>query len=321
MTEVDSDWVEETFQDRVEGEDDVTLEDVEEWYADKLEEYDDEKLARITVQAEFNSWVNAGADGEVDMVTIGARDDPFNNGDVFMGYAIAIPEDRPVRPAVVEFRRDTIDPDPFLEYFYEPYTPIRGEFDFRDAPAPVGSKAYRMEAVETTEIEEFEAERDLEGRKELVKDIIPKAEIANIGDYLSLTNDDGWAASFGVDMRLIEDAYVHEVRVGENAARLVIQDDSFVDARDLDKTVRGEDEEAGLAGFGDTEMIDFGEGSIADIYCSVTPDDDGQVTMGVIGTDPASATELNTGGGDDSGSSASEEDVGGGAGAEEERTI
>jgi len=323
----EEDWVADTFADRVADEDNVTLEEVREWYEDKLQEYDSEKLAQITVQSEFNSWVNSGADGEVRMITIGAQDDPFNNGNVFIGYALCIPEDSPVRLGAVMFDRQEMDPEPYMGYFYEPFQPIKGEFDIRDAQKPVGSNAYTLNAVASTHVEKFEAEKDREERKEMVLDFVPEAEIASIGDHLSLTNDRGFAAGFGVDLRVIRDAYVHEARVGDNGARLVLQDDSFVDARDLGKDVRGEDGDAGLNAFIDPEMVDFGDGSILDVYGSITPNQDGKVTMSVFGVEAVHKTEREDTGGSDSGSSGSEESVSrggtnsGGAGADEERTI
>lgn len=327
-TEADMDWVEDTFAERVEDEENVTLQDVKTWYEDKLEEYGDQKLARITVQSEFNSWVNTGADGEVRMITIGANDDPFNNGDVFMGYALCIPEDSPVRVGAVVFDRGDIDVTEELKSkFYEPFTPVKGDFDIRDAQKPVGSNAYTLNAVEQTTVTEFDAEKDLDERREMVQEYIPTARIAEIGEALSLTNDRGFAAGFGVDMRLIEDAYVHEARVGDNGARMVLQDDSFVDARDLGEDVRGEEGDAGLNAFIDPEQVDFGDGSILNVYGSIAPNQDGKVTMSVYGVDPVHKTEREgDSGGGSSGSSAQEDSVGGGGssgsvGADEERTI
>lgn len=327
MTDVDEDWVEDTFGDRVNDVEDVTIEDVTEWYADKKEQYGDQKMARVAVQADFNSWINTGADGNVKMITIGAQDDPFNNGDVFIGYALCIPEDKPVKLGAVEFRRDRVDADSMMHHFYEPFKPVEGEFDIRQAEAPVGSNAYQLEAVEGTTVTEFDAEKDREERKEMVDDFVPSTKIDEIGSNLSLTNDSGFAAAFGVDLRKIEGAYVHEVRVGENAARLVVQDDSFVDARDLGNEVTGEDGDQGLAGFANTDLIEFGEASFVDLYGAVTPTQDGQVLMSIFGVDVIEGTEppennSNDSGSSDSGSSASEETVGGGgAGAQEERTI
>jgi len=325
MTDEDN-WVAETFGERVKEVDDVTIEDVEDWYTDKIDQYGDEKMARVAVQADFNSWINTGADGNVKMITIGAQDDPFNNGDVFVGYALCIPEDQPVKLGVVEFRRDTVDADSMMHHFYEPYNTIAGDFDIQNAEKPVGSNAYKLSAVENTTIEEYEGEKSREELKEMVDDYIDTTKISEIGDNLSLTNDSGFAAAFGVDLRKIEGAYVHEVRVGENAARLVVQDDSFVDARDLGSDITGEDGDQGLAGFADPDIIEFGEASFVDLFGAVTPTQDGQVLMSIYGVDPIQATEApdtgNNGGSSGSSSSASEDNVGGtGAGADEERTI
>ena len=320
MPDVDQDWVEDTFEERVADVDGVTVEDVVEWYEDKIEEYSDKDMARIAVQADFNSWVNAGADGNVRMVTIGAQDDPFNNGDVFIGYALCIPEDSPVKIGAVEFRRDTVDADSMMHHFYEPFNTIEGEFDISTAEAPIGDNAYHLRAVESTTVSEFEPEKDEDELEEMVKDHVSSVEISEIGSNLSLTNDSGFAAGFGADLRLIEGAYVLQVRKGEQAARLVVQDNSFVDARDLGEEITGGGEDEGLAGFADPDMVDFGEGSFVDLYGSVTPTQDGQVLMSIFGIDPINTKELDEGNDNESSTS---EGAGneGGAGIEEERTI
>jgi len=327
MTEANRDWVEDTFGDRVEDVDGVVMDDVVDWYEEKLNQYGDQKMARVAVQADFNSWINSGANTNVKMITIGAQDDPFNDGDVFIGYALCIPEDDPVKLGTVLFRReDTPNVDTYKNHFYEPYTPIEGNFEISSAEAPIGDNAYALEAVENTTVEVFDAEKDREERKEMVHDFVPSVKITDVGDNLSLTNDDGWEAGFGIDLRVIEGAYVHQVRQGDSATRLVVQDDSFIDARDLGNEVTGDGEDEGLAGFADSDLIDFGEASFVDLYATLTTTQDGQVLMSVYGVDVIEGTEPPSSGSSDSGggsdSSAQEEDIGGGgAGAQEERTI
>lgn len=315
-----NEWIEDNFTERVADIDGLSLEEVDEWYQEQLGEYDgNETFARRVVSAEFNEWVNSGADTNVKLVTVGAQDDPFNNGDVFVGYALAIPDSQPVRMAAVEMRYDEVDVNAMKTHFFEPYTPVEGEFNIRSAEAPVGDNAYHLEAVANTRLEPFEAEKDRAERKEMVDDHVPEAEIASIGDSLSLTNSDGWLATFGVDMRRVPDAYVHQVRVGDNAARIVVQDDSFIDARDLSSDVTNEGEDEGLSGFVNPELVTFGEGSFVDVYCALSTTQEGRVLMNVYGFDPINVKNADDV--SDSGSSASEDDVGGSGGAAEERTI
>lgn len=318
MTEVE-DWIEDVFADRVEGED-LTLEDIQDWYETKLEEYGGhDAAARSAVQGQYNEWVNTGADGEVKLVTIGHDGPrPFGDNDMLFGYAIAIPEDDPAKPAVIMFDETDVDHDAILPYFQEPYSAVKGEFGIRNASRV--SDAYILEAVQGTTLEEFEPEKDRDGRKEMVDDFVIDAEIASIGDYLALTDDNGYPADYGADLRKIPGAYVLEARVGENGARYEVQDNSFVDARDLDDSVRGDDNARGLVCWVDPAVATFGEGSIVDLYGVITAGQNtGQVTMNVVGVDPIQAQELDNGGGGDSEESA--RSGGDSSGAAEERTI
>lgn len=314
-------WVEDNFTSRVEDIDNLSLDEVQEWYEEQLREYDgNETFARRVVSAEFNEWVNSGADSKVKLLTIGAQDDPFNNGDVFIGYALAIPDDQPMRIAAVEMRYEEVDVNSMKTHFYNPYTPVEGEFNIRSAEPPVGDNAYHIEAVANTSLTPFEPEKDREERKEMVDEQIADAEIANIGEHLSLTNSDGWLATFGVDIRRISEAYVHQVRTGDSAARIVVQDDSFIDARDLSSDVTNDGEDEGLSGFANPELVEFGEGSFVDVYCSLATTDEGRVLMNAYGFDPINVKNAEQA--ESSSSSASEDNVGGSsAGGAEERTI
>lgn len=325
MTDDETDWVEETFGERVEQEDELALDDVRQWHEQNLEEYDDEAMAEVTTLSDWNEHVSMAPDGEVEMIVIGGDDDPFNNGQVFSGYALCIPEDDPVRLGAIRFETENVDLDEVREFFYEPFRAVTGEFDIRDAEKPVGSNAYRLDAVTSTTLEAADSDKTREERKEMVDDFVPEAKIASIGDSLSLTNENGFAAAMGVDMRRIPGAFIHETRVGDDSARLIVQDNSFVDARDLGKDVRGDEEEAGLVCWTDPDVLRREEGvltesTIGDLYGSITPNQDGHVTMNLFGIDVTSGQYREEQ--EDTGSSGQEEAVSSGAGgADEERTI
>lgn len=324
MTEVDE-WISEVFTDRIEGEEDLDLETIQEWYDEKLEEYSGhDAAAKSAVQGKYNAWVNTGADGEVQMVTIGPDGPrPFGDTDMLFGFALAIPDEDPAQPAVILFDESNVDHQEILPYFQEPYQAVKGEFDIRSAGKV--NNSYVMEAVPGTEVEHFEPERDRDGRKEMVDDFISEAKIADIGQHLSVTNDDGYPADYGVDLRRISDAYVLESRVSEKAGRYEVQDDSFVDARDLDEHIRGDQQANGLVCWVNPDAATFGEGSVVDLYGVITTSQEtGQVTMNVIGVDadPQQVNEI-----DRSSDSDDEEVRSGSGGAEdtpavsEERTI
>lgn len=309
-------WINETFGERIEETDGVTLEDVQGWYEDRLEEFGDERLARTSVQADWNELINTGADSKVEIVTIGGDFDPFNNGEVFLGYGLIVPENDPVGLGVVMFdARNGADLDNAMEHFYNFLTPVRGEFNIRSAEQVNG--AYRLDAVKGTTLETFEAERDFDERKELVDDFVDAVQIGSISDGLSIVADNGFAADFGVDLRRIEAARVLEARVGE-AGRLEVQDDSFIEARDLHDDVRGDSNARGLVCWVDKEIVDFGAGSFVDLYGAITPNRDGQITMNVFGADVIHREELETNGSASSEESASEASA---PGPTEERTI
>lgn len=321
MTDIDE-WVQDVFEDRVDEEDDLDLETIQEWYDDKLEEYSGhEAAAKSAVQGQYNEWVNTGADGEVKMVTIGFDGPrPFGNTDMLFGYGVAIPDDDPAQLAVIMFSEEDVNHRDILPYFREPYQAVKGEFGIRSAGKV--NNAYVMEAVAGTEIEPIEPEKNREERKEMVDDFVTTAKIAQIGEYLTITDDSGYPADYGVDLRKIQGAYVLEARVGENGARYEVQDDSFVDARDLDDHIRGDDQARGLVCWVDPDVATFDEGSIVDFYGVITVGQDkGQVTMNVTGVDTVEINELER---EDEG----EEEVRSGGGASddapsvsEERTI
>lgn len=318
-------WIEDVFGDRVEDEEDLDLDTIQGWFDDKLEEYSGhEAAAKSAVQGKYNEWVNTGADGEVKMITIGHDGPrPFGSTDMLFGFCIAIPEDDPAQLAVIMFDENDVVHDEILPYFREPYQAVKGEFDIRSAGKV--SNAYVMEAVAGTELETFEAEKDREERKEMVDEFVTEADIAEIGQYLTVTDDNGYPADYGADLRRISGAYVLEARVGENGARYEVQDDSFVDARDLDDHVRGDDNARGLVCWVDPEVADFDEGSIVDLYGVITAGQNtGQVTMNVVGVEPIQINELQM----DNGGGSEEESPRSGSGSaddspavSEERTI
>lgn len=320
----DTDWIEETFEGRLDDVEDLTLEDIEEWYEEKLEKYSGhESAARAAVQGQYNEFVNTGADGEVRMVTIGADGPrPFGDSDMLFGFVLAIPEDDPARLGVVMFDEKDVNHDEILPYFREPYQPVKGELNIRSAGKV--SDAYVLEAVQGTELETFEAEKDREERKEMVDDFVQEAKIADVGQHLSVTNDEGYPADYGVDLRKIPEAFVLEARIGDNGARYEVQDDSFLDARDLDDHIRGDDNARGLVCWVDSAIADFGEGSLVDLYGVITAGGDtGQVTMNVVGVDydEENVEEVSTDDGEEEvreGGSTSEESA---PSVSEERTI
>lgn len=315
-----NEWVEQTFSEKVEQHDGLTLDDVQGWYDDKEAEYDEEGMVQVSVMGEFNKFVNTQPDGEVELYTIGFNDDVYNNGEVFHGYGLIFPPEGQAGLGVIQFEEQDLDFRGEVEhYFMDPFTPVRGEFDIRSAEKVSG--AYRLDAVAATELEEYEPEHDptVDDRRERVDEHIEKAEIRNIGDQLSLL-DGEYPADNGVDMRRIEYATVLETRVGKQQARYVVQDNSYLEARELPDDVRGDEEENGLVCWMDTDIADFGVDSIVDLYgYTSVRSDTAQISFQVVGVNVRDRKELQTSNGGESEQSASTDDSVGGAA--ESRTI
>lgn len=316
MPEVDE-WIESTYGDKIDEIEGLTLQDLQEVYDEEVEEYG-EKVARVSVKGTVTRQTNTAADGDVELITLGYTDDPYNNGRVFHGFAVAIPEEDPAGLALVEFDADELDFRGHVEhYFEEPMNELQGDFKIKNASTVSG--AYRLRAVSGTEIEE--AEVSVDDKHDFVDQHVETAEIANISEHLTTLGSEGkYPADGGVDVKKVS-GVINSARIGENAM-YTIQDDSFREPSELPDGVRGDDDNIGLVCWLDGVQATQGEGAYVDLYGQLLVNSDGQAFMGVVGMDVVKPNELDEERKYDPTSSSSSESAGStDADPAEERTI
>ena len=287
MTDGDSDFEElakEKYADRVDGLDDEQFDRLESLYQEKFEKFGDEKLALTSAFGSFNFEQSSGGE-EVTLYSVGC-DGPRNfQGPTLFCYGVIDPEDdAPGRIAIiVPENKVEQDLNEIKEMFSEPYNAVKANISFRPAKGVKG--AYVGEVGSMGDIFELKEddERDFEERQEFVKDHIDVVQIGSINEGMSATKDNGWPAAFGADFKLIPYATILESAVSGKGARYVLQDDSFIEARDLPPEVRGDDDELGLVSFGDPDVMSLKNESIVDVFGTITPNSDGQPTMDILG--------------------------------------
>lgn len=269
------------------------VDDLFERYKEKLDTFGDESLALTAAVGSFNFDENMeGSTGEVDIIAVGNNGPrPFGDTPALFCYGVAIPEESKAGRVVIIVNEEDVSRslhDVALDF--TPYTSLTAEINMREASKVSGphegSGSYIGEIGSTDEpFSARESERDWDDRAELVKDHVPQARIAEISEHYSQRDGD-YTANFGLDFKRIGEAVVLSARISANAGRYVFQDDSFLEPEELSAEVRGDDNDIGLAAWAEPHVATFDQESIVDVYGSITPSDDGQVTMRVYGAAP-----------------------------------
>lgn len=276
----------EKYGDRVEALDDESYENLRETFESKYEKFGDEKLALTSAIGSFNFEQNKGDSEEVLLYAVGTDySEQFQGGTLFC-YGVLDSENRSGRIVVLvkgdDSNRST---DELREMFNESFAPIRANLDVR-ATDIQGTFVGEVVTMDGNVFKPEESpERGPEEIETFVHDHVPKTEISNVSEGLTQTQaDNPFPMEFGVDFRRLEYATVLESSIGKSA-RYILQDDSFLEASELDGVVRGEDNEVGLEAYADREVMTVETESIADIFGMITPTQNGQVNMDIIGYD------------------------------------
>ena len=267
-------------------------------FEEKYESFGDESLALTAAVGSFNFDRNmSGATPDSErIVAVGCNGPrPFGDEDSLFCYGVVFPEDsKPGRIVVIVDESDVDGSLVELAELWTPFTEIEGEVSLREASqvggVTEGSSAYIGEIGRSDspfeEAEELRWEDEAE-RKENVMYHIDTVQISDIGDNLTLVGDNGYPSNFGLDFKCIERSVVLEANVTARGARYVFQDDSFLEPDELPKSVRGDDNDIGLVGWTEPHIAESvgGQESIVDVFGTVTPDDGGHITLGVLGAD------------------------------------
>lgn len=303
-----------------------SLAEAKDIYEEKLEEIREDKtsdavpedsfpkFALQRVKSEF-SRTDYSTEGETQSVKVvsvgvGGRRE-WSDGDVYITYGVAQPEDEPAHFTPFIFDEDHVNFDEVRQKF-RPMSTLEANVSL--APNKDISDTYIANSTSSTEVEETDSSMSLEERRQWVNEnhVTDLVKLDSIKDSLSLTGDHSFAANVGADVKRMQASIVdYFVSDDGETGAYVLQDDSIIDPRDLDQeTITADKRSPGLtAWMNDTTMMDYGEDSICDFYGTISAMDSGQIVMNVFGVvpimandidiDPASMTADSSTGGDD----------------------
>ena len=299
----------EKYGDRMDELDDEQLARLNETFNKKMQKFGDERLALTSTIGSFNFEQNAGDSEEVTIYAVGSEGPRPFNGQTLFCFGVVEKEDGSSGRIVVLVNENDTDKSfsELKELFGDIYNPITAYIDVRESQKVPGT--YIGEIATNSEVfKEKEGEdRSAEEIQEFVNDHVPTAQISTIGTDMSMTKSGShYAESFGVDFKRLEYATVLESNIGKSA-RYIFQDDSFLEASELSPDVRGDDNEVGLVSWADAETA-LGTESIVDAYGSITPSADGQPTMRLYGFNAHYVNEVSVSSPTESGGSTNSDD-------------
>lgn len=299
---------------------DEQLEDVQERATDAISDEKIEQMAFTQFRAEFNKGqsVSEGDAETVDIIALGHGGiQEWNSGDTLLAYGIANPEDDPANKAVFIIDGE----DAYLEDTkdkFEPFQALEGNFSVTVSSDV--SDLYVCNSTSETEVMESEMDMSEEDRHEWVNEnhVTDRATLDDVANHLSMTNDEGYTAEFGGDLKRMQATIVSWYIPDDwSFGVMTLQDESVVDPlEELDEEVIGDDADntrtPGLTAWADPDIMEYGEYSVCDFYGTLSRDKNGQITFNTFGIRPIMPTELDASdiggsGGDESVDTSAEE--------------
>lgn len=301
-TDKDLEWAKEKYDEALEKAQSAASVDLS---ADQLHAY-----ALSMVRAKVNA-LNRTSGGfpaiETDVIAIGHRGtmmwkDRDNGGKKEVGIAFGLANPEPDNPdeyklkpaAFILDETDGVDPHAELEKF-EPLSVLKGYFNVRTPDEFKG--VYTCNSTDETRIEAVPEETLPEGlrtrdeRRAYVNDRLPEARLADIHAHLSAVNNDGYTVGFGADIKrmnvTVQDWYIGQTRNGDAFGTYTVLDDSVVGEEDLSRLNITSDRQRtpGFTCFtwNPEDMIEYGDGSVLDVYGAIRTNDEGRISMDLYG--------------------------------------
>lgn len=302
MVEVTADTADELEQ--IAEDNDVELEAVQESFREKYDEVEeragdsvnDEKLEQLALRVTRTSQLTdytVETDG-VEMLTVGGSIQEWSNGDTFVGKALVDlqPNQDQGRNFIstVIIDGDDVNLSEVQDAFSEVGNIVSGEFSVSEAH----SDQFRvLNSSEDTEIDVTQPD-DRAPMIGEIRDAVPETDIANITENMSQTErtDDGElrAASFGVDIRRMEvDIFDGYKNPSGGSGAYTVRDESVFDESDIvesavyDQESANENATPGMTCWTDPSMMEYGSGSVVELFGSVSMGRDGVAQMNVDG--------------------------------------
>lgn len=219
---------------------------------------------------------------------------------VLLGYGVVYPEDD--EEGIGVFICDETDGAPIEDLqkqFSEVYQPKIGTFqvdrgNYNETSNGTPIYVCRTDGTAPPDVRDREGFSE-ETRIETVRELVPEAEISNIKEALSKTNEDGYEIDFGADMRRLE-CIVEDWYDGDGFNVYTVLDDSVVDPEQLpEDIVSGSAPEPGLTAWCPDEFFEYGCDSNLELYGTITRSDDGEISMNVVSAYPLVAFDQEEG--------------------------
>lgn len=276
-------------EDRINNLSEEDLQNLKEKYREQLDEYENPIKAITVARRNLTVEKNAGADYER-VYTIGLNGPrPFGDNDAIFLYGVLNPEDEPLGKVVIIVEEDDVESfDTAIDLFGEVGNPVDAYISYRSADVVPDSYVANIDIQPDGDHEVFESpdpdDVDLsdERRHEVIINETEEAEIFNIGESLSLRDDD-YLADFGLDIRRIEMASVASRNITDSAARYVMQDNSFVEPDQLTANAVA-DEDAGVETWAESHNP-VEPDPMARAFVAVDRNDEGRITFRLYGFD------------------------------------
>lgn len=289
----DLDWVQSKYEEQ--------LEEVKEKAADVVAEEELEGLAIGQLRSQFLKTDRVGGGGDqVEILAIGhTGEQKWNNGDggkkrVVKSYGVINPESGP--PGVAVFINDEttgVDLGEVMEKF-QPLNTMIGWY--RVSQSDTLSNVYICNSTDKTRLELKDVEgipNDQGEKRKMLHKLSDDAEIANIPNEISVTNDAGYPADFGADLKKITGSVTNRYVNHEKGFGIYkIMDQSVVAEEDLDGLgVMGENDRVpGLSVWCNPDEMQYGENSQLEIYGQIrvvqSGPNEGQIVMDAYGIIP-----------------------------------
>lgn len=296
MSEIDDvsfrELASETYGDQFESLDEEDIQALEEIFDEKRSEYDRPILALSATFGEYNVQKKRGGK-DVVIYAVGSDGPRTFRGETLFAYGVYAGGDDPAGRVVVIIPQENIDQPltDIQEVFNNTYKPVQANLSVRPAQNVAGTYVAEIGAP-GTEFEIVEDDRNQQEREEFIRSHVPTITIAESVEKMSLVSpESGFAEDFGVDFKLIQDVNALIASISSKASRYVFQDASFMSPDFLDAEIRGDEDEIGLVSYARPEVMAVEEGSIADVFGIVTPNQDGQMIMNAVGYDPIQVQE------------------------------
>ncbi len=286
---------------------DVEFDVVREKFREKFDELEnkvvgsatDEQLERLALRATRTAQLARSRvpTNGVEMLTIGGSVRNWSSGDTFVGKALVDlnPNEDTGRNflSTIIIDGSEVNLGKVVDAFDNVGNIVVGEFSVSEAHT---DKFRLLNSSEDTELNVTKPE-NREPMIEEIRSAVPETNIRDITNNMSQTertdNGDIYPASFGVDIRrMTVDIYDGYKNSAEGNGTYTVRDDTVFDEADIvdspvfDQESAGDNATPGMTCWTDPSLMEYGIGSIVEMFGTVTKNQNGIATMNVDGIVP-----------------------------------